>query len=100
MTSDNTASCEHVAQARDVRPQSNACEQCLAAGESWVELRLCQSCGHVGCCDSSKYRHATGHFHETGHPISTAFDTGEDWGWCYVDELLLQPFTELRARYS
>jgi uncharacterized UBP type Zn finger protein len=89
--------CEHVAETREVRPQSNGCNECLAAGESWVELRLCMHCGHVGCCDSSHGRHATAHYAATGHPIATPFDMGEDWGWCYVDELLLQPFSTLRS---
>lgn len=92
-----TSTCQHLAEARDVRPQSNGCEQCLAAGESWVELRLCRACGHVGCCDSSKSKHATDHHRSTGHPIVTAFDTGGDWGWCYVDEQILEPFTVLRG---
>jgi uncharacterized UBP type Zn finger protein len=93
----STASCEHVALTREVRPRSNGCEQCLALGDAWVELRLCMTCGQVGCCDSSNHKHATAHFRETGHPISTAFDTGGDWGWCYVDELLLQPYSVLHA---
>ena len=56
-------------------------------GDSWVHLRLCLSCGHVGCCDSSKNKHATKHFHRTKHPIIQSFEPGEDWRWCYVDEI-------------
>jgi len=92
------STCEHLADTKDVRPQSNTCPECLASGQSWVELRLCQECGTVACCDSSNGKHATAHFAATGHPIAMAFDTGEDWGWCYVDELLIMPFDELRER--
>lgn len=61
-------------------------------GDTWVHLRLCESCGHVGCCDSSKNRHATKHFHKTKHPIMRSIEPGEDWGWCYVDEVMIEPF--------
>jgi uncharacterized UBP type Zn finger protein len=79
--------CEHVTDVRDVEPRTpNGCEECLKTGSRWVHLRLCRSCGHVGCCDSSPNRHATKHFHATRHPIITSFEKGEDWSWCYVDE--------------
>ena len=65
------------------------CEECLASGDTWVHLRLCLECGHVGCCDSSKNKHATKHFHQTKHPIVRSFEPGEDWRWCYVDEVFL-----------
>ena len=79
--------CEHVTEVRDVKPRTpNGCEECLKIGGRWVHLRLCRSCGHVGCCDSSPHKHATKHFHETRHPIVTSFEPGEDWSWCYVDE--------------
>ena len=78
--------CTHVDQIRQVTAKSNGCEECLAAGDSWVSLRLCLSCGHVGCCDSSKNRHATGHFQKTSHPIMQAFQEGDKWRWCYIDE--------------
>lgn len=68
------------------------CEECLEMGDSWVHLRLCDKCGHVGCCDNSKNKHATKHFHASGHPIIKSFQPGEDWGWCYVDELFFEPF--------
>ena len=58
-------------------------------GDSWVHLRLCLICGHVGCCDKSKNKHATGHFHSTGHPIIESFEPGEDWRWCYIDAVML-----------
>jgi uncharacterized UBP type Zn finger protein len=85
-----TTTCPHVAGIRDVTPRAQGCEECLKMGDEWVHLRLCLTCGHVGCCDSSKNRHATKHFHATTHPIIKSFQPGEDWGWCYVDELLFE----------
>jgi uncharacterized UBP type Zn finger protein len=80
--------CVHVREIHPVSPRTPAgCEECLATGSSWVHLRLCLTCGHVGCCDSSPHRHATRHFHETEHPVIASFEPGERWGWCYVDEL-------------
>ena len=70
-----------------VTPHSKGCEECLKAGDSWVHLRLCKTCGHVGCCDSSKNRHATKHFHSTGHAVIQSIEPGEGWLWCYVDEV-------------
>jgi uncharacterized UBP type Zn finger protein len=60
-------------------------------GDRWVHLRMCLACGHVGCCDSSKNKHATGHFHATRHPVMRSFERGEDWAWCYVDEDYVSP---------
>jgi uncharacterized UBP type Zn finger protein len=79
--------CAHLDQIRKVKPSAKSCEECLKTGDTWVELRLCLTCGHVGCCDSSKNRHATKHFHATKHPILQSFQTGEDWRWCCVDEI-------------
>ena len=90
--------CEHLDQVRTVTPSANGCEECLQLGDRWVHLRLCRACGHVGCCDSSKNKHATKHFHATGHPIIQSFETGEAWGWCYLDEAMLElPTTVPRA---
>ena len=83
------SNCKHTAQIKQVTPSANGCEDCLRTGDGWVHLRLCMSCGHVGCCDSSKNQHATKHFHASSHPIIRSFEAGEDWGWCYVDELVL-----------
>jgi CPA1 family monovalent cation:H+ antiporter len=82
--------CDHLMHApRVMQPLTpEGCEECLRDGTRWVHLRLCLSCGHVGCCDSSVGRHATQHFHETGHPVMRSFEPGEAWRWCYVDELL------------
>lgn len=82
-------SCTHTSQIRPVTARTQGCEECLAIGDTWVHLRLCLSCGQVGCCDSSKNKHATKHFQSTRHPIVQSFERGEDWKWCYVDELLL-----------
>lgn len=84
--------CTHLDQVRDVSPRTpEGCEECLRMGASWVHLRLCLECGHVGCCDSSPNRHATKHFHQTQHPIVRSFEPGEDWGWCYPDEVMFEP---------
>ena len=83
--------CKHLAQVRDVQPKTpDGCEECLERGDEWVHLRLCLECGHVGCCDDSKNRHATKHFHATQHPIMTSIEPGEHWSWCYVDELVME----------
>ena len=66
----------------------DGCEECLRDGTTWVHLRLCMECGHVGCCDSSVYKHATAHFHETDHPVMRSFEPGEAWLWCFADEVL------------
>jgi len=63
------------------------CEDCLAIGARWLHLRMCTSCGHIGCCDSSPNRHATAHAHQTGHPVIRSAEPGEDWFWCYPDDL-------------
>jgi uncharacterized UBP type Zn finger protein len=83
--------CAHVREIKpDVRPHTLAgCEDCLATGGRWVHLRLCLSCGHVGCCDSSPNRHASAHFRQSAHPIVQSFEPGERWRWCYVDETYL-----------
>ncbi len=83
----SAARCPHLAGLADPPPRTpGGCEECLAAGGRWVHLRLCRACGHVGCCDSSPGRHATAHFHESGHPVMRSFERGETWSWCYVDQ--------------
>jgi uncharacterized UBP type Zn finger protein len=82
------AGCSHLDQIRDVRPNTpGACEECLKMKSWWVHLRLCLSCGHVGCCDSSPNRHATKHYRAVHHPIVQSLEPGEDWRWCYADEI-------------
>ncbi|HEX9284860.1 MAG TPA: UBP-type zinc finger domain-containing protein [Nitrospirales bacterium] len=83
-------SCAHLDQIRDVKPSAAGCEECLKMKDRWVHLRMCLTCGHVGCCDSSKNKHATKHFHATSHPIIRSFEPGENWRWCYVDELVME----------
>ena len=76
----------HIGVIRPVAPRTpEGCEECLSAGSQWVHLRLCLTCGHVGCCDSSPMRHASAHA-TIDHPIVASFEPGEDWRWCYVDE--------------
>lgn len=84
-------SCDHLTTppVREPAPSTrDGCTECLATGTGWVHLRLCQTCGHVGCCDSSPMRHATAHFHATAHPVIRSFEPGEAWRWCYLDEQL------------
>ena len=84
-----SAPCTHLREIRDdVQPRTpEGCEECLASGSRWVHLRLCLSCGHVGCCDSSPNRHASAHHRSTGHPLIRSYQPGEDWWYCYLDEV-------------
>ena len=88
--------CTHLVGICTVAPSARGCEECLAAGDTWVHLRLCRTCGHVGCCDDSKNKHATKHFHATSHPIIEGYDPPEGWGWCFVDEVVF----DLRDRMT
>lgn len=81
--------CEHVVGLEPADPAADGCQTCLAEGGTWVHLRVCQSCGRVGCCDSSPGRHATAHAHESAHPLVRSFEPGEDWFYCYLDEVAL-----------
>ncbi len=84
--------CGHIAAIVDLEPISGAgCEECLREGSRWVHLRRCLSCGHVGCCDSSPRRHATGHWQATSHPVIRSIEPAEEWAWCFADELFLAP---------
>ena len=78
--------CSHLDQIRPVFPSAPGCEDCLRIGAEWVHLRLCLTCGHVGCCDTSNYKHATAHFHETEHPLMKSIEVLDNWAWCFVDE--------------
>ena len=82
-------SCGHLGEVRPVLPSARGCEECLRMGDTWVHLRLCMTCGHVGCCDSSKNKHASKHYPATGHPIIRSLERNEDWAWCYPDEIFL-----------
>jgi uncharacterized UBP type Zn finger protein len=84
------AECVHVDRLREVTATATeGCTDCLAIGGTWVHLRACLTCGHVGCCDSSENRHASAHFARTEHPVIRSFEPGEDWRWCFVDEALV-----------
>jgi uncharacterized UBP type Zn finger protein len=74
--------CNHIP-AAPMAPTSRGCEECLRMGDTWVHLRLCLHCGHVGCCDDSKNKHASKHHAKTGHAVIQSLEPGEDWMWCY-----------------
>ena len=92
-TNSPPTTCEHlagIADQPDPEPLTpGRCQGCEELGETtWAHLRMCLTCGHVGCCDSSPYRHASGHFHETEHPVMRSAEPGEDWRWCYADSMV------------
>jgi uncharacterized UBP type Zn finger protein len=82
--------CTHLDSVQTDRPTSRGCAECLRIGDTWVHLRVCRTCGHVGCCDDSKNRHARKHFQATSHPIITSKEPGEKWSWCFVDAVLVK----------
>ena len=85
------ATCTHLDQITHPNPTATGCQTCLAEGRhDWVHLRVCQSCARVGCCDNSPGRHATAHFHSDGHPLIRSFEPGEDWYYCYIDDLMFE----------
>ena len=83
--------CTHKDQVKEVTPMSDGCVDCLKTGDAWVHLRLCLTCGYVGCCNDSKNKHGAKHYAAEGHPLIKSFQPGEDWVWCYPDEALLFP---------
>ncbi len=84
-----SATCTHLDQIEvtELPAQIAGCEDCLKIGASWVHLRMCTTCGHIGCCDDSPNRHATAHFNATTHPVIRSAQPGEDWSYCYVDDV-------------
>ena len=82
--------CAHLNEIQDVTPSAAGCEDCLRDGGRWLHLRMCLTCGRAGCCDSSPNQHATKHYHSTGHPLIRSLEPGEEWMWCYVDELFFE----------
>jgi uncharacterized UBP type Zn finger protein len=82
--------CEHLKDLKIISASEYQCEDCVAIGDTWVHLRVCQTCGGVHCCDSSKNKHATKHFHRTGHPVVISAEPGEYWAWCYKDEVFYE----------
>lgn len=87
--------CDHLREIKEVTPSAKGCEDCLKSGGVWLHLRLCLICGHVGCCDNSPNRHATKHFHATTHPIIKSHEPGEDWGYCYPDDIFYESLPEV-----
>ena len=84
------AGCKHLDSIQtEVTPSADGCEECLQMGASWVHLRICMECGHVGCCDVSVNKHATKHYHATGHPVMRSYQPGESWLWCYADSVFI-----------
>ena len=82
--------CSHLKAVKTDLAKSDGCEECLVTCDTWVHLRLSRTCGHVGCCDDSKNRHATKHYRASGHPIVTSLEWGENWSWCYVDGVVME----------
>jgi hypothetical protein len=84
-------SCTHLDMVRitELPPAVPGCEDCLAVGDPWLHLRICLTCGHVGCCDDSPNKHATKHAHASGDPLIRSLEPGEEWSWCYVDEMAM-----------
>jgi uncharacterized UBP type Zn finger protein len=83
-------SCSHLDTITDAAPSGSGCVECLAIGQTWVHLRRCTVCGHIGCCDSSIGKHATKHFRATQHPVVQSFQPDESWYWCYADEVMFE----------
>jgi uncharacterized UBP type Zn finger protein len=79
--------CTHLDEIKVTQPTKHVCEDCIKIGDTWVHLRMCLTCGHVGCCDSSKNRHARNHYHTTNDPLVRSIEPGERWVWCYVDDI-------------
>jgi uncharacterized UBP type Zn finger protein len=79
--------CSHGDQVKILETDKHVCEDCVKTGDTWIHLRMCLECGHVGCCDSSKNKHATRHFQESHHPLMRSIEPNEDWVWCYVDNV-------------
>jgi uncharacterized UBP type Zn finger protein len=92
MVGRTASTCSHIRtiQVFDPPTEVAGCAECLELGMQWVHLRMCQSCGHIGCCDNSPGKHATAHNAESGHPVIRSVEPGEDWSWCYEDELMFR----------
>jgi uncharacterized UBP type Zn finger protein len=84
-----TKSCSHLSLIQVTMPSVRVCQDCVAVGDTWPELRMCLVCGYVGCCDQAKNKHARKHFELTGHPLMRSIQPGADWMWCYADRALL-----------
>ena len=82
--------CSHVPRHVPDRPEQPVCEECVKTGDGWVHLRMCLHCGHVGCCDNSRNRHAAKHFTDTGHAVMESVEPFEDWRWCHIDKVMVE----------
>ncbi len=82
--------CKHLTEFELIIPKKRLCDKCIEMRDAWVHLRVCQTCGEVNCCDNSKNKHATKHFHETGHAVVISAEPGEKWAWCYKDEIFIE----------
>jgi uncharacterized UBP type Zn finger protein len=82
--------CIHLKEIKKFNNKVRVCEDCIKSGDTWVHLRICLICGHVGCCDNSKNKHATKHYHDTLHPVIQSYEPGEKWGFCYEDNLFFE----------
>lgn len=90
-SADDAKRCEHFDAIRPVPPRTDGCEECMAEGRAWTELRVCLTCGHVGCCEDSPGRHALLHHERTGHPMICSYERLETWGWCYPHHRYFDP---------
>jgi CPA2 family monovalent cation:H+ antiporter-2 len=92
-------SCTHTGMLAEVTPEAqDVCPECVAMGSHWMHLRVCLTCGHVGCCDQSPNRHARSHFHTSGHPLIQSMEWGETWRYCYIDDVVLPDGPPLRTK--
>lgn len=96
MSAAHSNTCSHIDGLQPVPAAGRVCDQCVAMGDRWVHLRACLSCGRVGCCDESKNTHATKHYHETAHPLIQSLEPGDNWIWCYVDEVAMRKPSSVR----
>ncbi len=90
MAPNDPSPCADLDHPRVAAPSSSVCDECVARGDGWVHLRSCAACGHVGCCDSSKNKHATAHYRASGHPVIRSLEPGEDWLWCYAHQAAVE----------
>ncbi len=97
---DQPGLCAHLDAIKPVNPSAPGCEDCLSIGMVWLHLRICMTCGHVGCCDRSRNRHARAHHERTGHAIARSIEIGESWAWCYLDDQLLPSAMETQPSTS
>ena len=97
---DEAGLCTHLDAIKPVTPSAPGCEDCLSIGMVWIHLRICMTCGHVGCCDDSRNRHARVHHECSGHPVVRSIEPGETWGWCYLDDTPLPPAQQAQPSTS